>query len=577
MSSIARWLPPRVEEAQVGELAAGLGMHRPIARVLIHRGHAEATVARRFLDAPIEDLHDPFLMRDMDTAAARLIEAVRRQEPILLYGDYDVDGTTSVVVLRKAIEMAGGRVSCYIPNRLREGYGMRVDVVEQAALSGVKLLVSADTGIRATEAVARAGALGIDVIVTDHHLPDVALPPACAVLNPKRLDCAYPEKNLCGVGVVFKLADALFRSLDWPSERRQRVLESFLKLVAIGTVADVVPLAGENRILVKHGLKGLSAVRNPGLRALLDSAGFAEGETPTAGQVAFRIAPRMNAAGRMADAGGVIDLFLTGDADRARAIAAQLDRLNQDRQQAEAEMLQSILDECVAAPVTSGDRALVFSGPGWHRGVVGIVASRLVERFHRPVVVLSVDPETGLAQGSGRSVPAFHLLDALESMHAVFTQFGGHRQAAGVTLAAERIPEFRSRLNECALARLMAEDMVRTVEIDALLDLPEVDDASVAEVLSLAPFGYGNPSPVFAVCGAEVAAPPTILKEKHLRLNLRQKGKTLKVMAWNAADRAGQLPAGARIDAAITLEEDKYSLRRGYAGWTAVLKDFRPA
>jgi single-stranded-DNA-specific exonuclease len=577
MSPRARWLLPGVEEAQAGQLAAALGMRRPVARVLIHRGYAEPAGARRFLEASIEELHDPFLMRDMDTAAARLLDAVRRQEPILLYGDYDVDGTTSVVILKKAIELAGGRASCHIPNRLREGYGMRVDVVEQAALSGVKLLISADTGIRSAEAVARAGALGIDVIVTDHHLPDTALPPAYAVLNPKRLDCPYPEKNLCGVGVVFKLADALFRSLEWPSERRQRVLESFLKLVAIGTVADVVPLAGENRILVKHGLKGLSAVRNPGLRALLDSAGFAEGETPTAGQVAFRIAPRMNAAGRMADAGGVIDLFLTGDPAQARALAAQLDQLNQERQQAEAETLRSILNQCVAAPVTSGDRALVFSGPGWHRGVIGIVASRLVERFARPVVVLSVDPETGLAQGSGRSIPAYHLLEALESMPEIFTQFGGHRQAAGVGLAAERIPEFRSRLNAHALARLTEEDLVRVLEIDAKLDLPEVDDACVAEVLSLAPFGYGNPSPVFAVCGADVAAPPTILKEKHLRLKLRQQGRTLAVVAWNAADRVGHLAAGASIDAAISLEEDNFSLRRGYAGWSAVLKDFRPA
>jgi single-stranded-DNA-specific exonuclease len=231
----------------------------------------------------------------------------------------------------------------------------------------------------------------------------------------------------------------------------------------------------------------------------------------------------------------------------------------------------------MATPVTSADRALVFSGSGWPRGVVGIVASRLVDRFSRPVVVLGVDPETGLAHGSGRSIPAYHLLEALESMPEIFTQFGGHRQAAGVTLAADRVPEFRSRLNAHALARLTEDDLVPVLKIDALLDLPEVDEASVSEVLSLAPFGYGNPSPVFAVCGAEVAAPPAILKEKHLRLNLRQKGQNLKVMAWNAAGRVGQLAAGTRIDAAITLEEDKHSLRRGYPGWTAVLKDFRPA
>ena len=573
----ARWLLPGDEETQAGELAAALGVRRPVARVLIHRGHTGPAGARRFLEARLEDLHDPFLMRDMDTAAARLLGAVHRQEPILLYGDYDVDGTTSVVILKKAIDLAGGRATCHIPNRLREGYGMRADVVEQAALSGIKLLVSADTGIRSAEAVARAGALGIDVIVTDHHLPDAALPPACAVLNPRRLDCPYPEKNLCGAGVVFKLADALFRSLEWPSERRQRVLESFLKLVAIGTIADVVPLTGENRILVKHGLKGLSTVRNPGLRALLDCAGFPEGETPSARQVAFQIAPRMNAAGRMADAADVIELFLTGDPARASALAEQLNRLNQERQQAEAEMLRSIDGQFLGTPVTSGDRALVYSGPGWHRGVVGIVASRLVDRFHRPVVVLSMDPETGLAHGSGRSIPAFHLLEALESMPEIFTRFGGHRQAAGVTLSAGLIPEFRSRLNAHALARLTEADLVRVLEIDAMLEVPEVDEACVAEVLGLAPFGYGNPSPVFAVCGAEVAAPPTILKEKHLRLTLRQKGRNLKVMAWNAADRVEQLAAGTRIDAAITLEEDQYSLRRGYAGWSAVLKDFRPA
>jgi single-stranded-DNA-specific exonuclease len=363
--------------------------------------------------------------------------------------------------------------------------------------------------------------------------------------------------------------------LGWPHERRRRILESLLKLVAIGTVADVVPLTGENRILVKHGLEGLRSVRNPGLRALLDAAGFAEGEAPSANQVAFRIAPRMNAAGRMADANEAIDLFLTEDPERARQLAGQLYELNQDRQQAETAIVQSILDECAKVPVTFDQKALVFCGLEWHRGVVGIVASRLVERYHRPTVVLSEDPATGLAQGSGRSIPPFHLLDALESMPDLLVQFGGHRQAAGLALAAARVPEFRDRLNDYARARLSDEDLTPVLEIDAVLGLDEVNDDAVAQVHSLAPFGFGNPTPVFAILDAVVAAKPVVMKEKHLRLRLRQQTRTLRAIAWNFAERAEELRAGARVDVAICFEEDTQSLRRGYQGWNAVLRDVR--
>jgi single-stranded-DNA-specific exonuclease len=575
MSADTRWLLPEIERSQAQSLAAALGVHEPVARVLVRRGYRDPEAARRFLEAPLDDLHDPFLLQDMPAAASRLLEAVREGQQILLYGDYDVDGITSVVILKKAIELAGGRASFHIPHRLRDGYGMRADVVERAASAGVKLLISVDTGIRAAEAVARARELGIDVIVTDHHLPDAELPPACAVLNPKRPGCRYPEKNLCGAGVAFKLVQALLQSVGWPPERQRRVLESLLKLVAIGTVADVVPLTGENRVLVKHGLEGLRSVRNPGLRALLDVAGFAEGDTPSAPQVAFRIAPRMNAAGRMADASDVIDLFLTEDPERARELAARLHELNQERQQAETEIVRSILEECSRVPVTREQKALVFAGPGWHRGVAGIVASRLVERFHRPAVVLGVDPETGLAQGSGRSIPAFHLLEALESMPDLFVQFGGHHQAAGLTLAAGRVAEFRGRFNDYARARLSDEDLAPVLEIDAVLGLREIDDSSVAEILLLAPFGFGNPPPVFAVLGAEVAAEPAVWKDKHLRVRLRQQGRTLTVKAWNFAERAGELRAGTRVDVALCFEADTYSLSRGFPGWSATLRDVR--
>jgi single-stranded-DNA-specific exonuclease len=575
MPARVRWLLPEFDSSRVEGLCSALRLCAPAARVLVHRGLGEPEAARRFLDPPLDGLHDPFLLKSMPEAVARLREAIRQRQPILLYGDYDVDGVTSVVILKKVIERAGGRVSFYVPNRLREGYGLHAEAVEQAAAAGVKLLISADTGVRAHEALALARQLGVDVIVTDHHLPDAGLPPAVAVLNPKRPDCPYPEKNLCGAGVAFKLVQALLQALDWPQPRRRRMLESLLKLVSIGTVADVVPLTGENRILVKHGLEGLGSVRNPGLRALLDVAGFCEGERPSAHEVAFRIAPRMNAAGRMATAGEVIELFLTEDRNRARELAAQLHALNQERQQAEAAIAESILEQCARAPVTVAQRALVFSGPGWHRGVVGIVASRLVERFHRPAVVLGEDPETGLAQGSGRSIPAFHLLEALESMSDLLVRFGGHRQAAGVTLAIERVPEFRRRLNAFACERLSEQDLVPALEIDAVLELSEVDDRAISEIFSLAPFGFGNPLPLFAVLGAEVAGSPVIMKEKHLRFRLRQGARMLPVKAWNFASRIQELQDRACVDVALYFEQDTYSLRRGYEGWSAVVREVR--
>jgi single-stranded-DNA-specific exonuclease len=573
----ARWLIPDDNSQEAEALAAALRVGLPVARVLLAREMRDADSARRFLRPSLDDLHEPAKLRGMTEAVQRLGRAIRSGEKILIYGDYDVDGTTSVVILTKAIEMAGGAASFFVPHRLRDGYGMRSEVVEKAAAEGVKLIISVDTGIRAAEVVRRANELAIDVIITDHHLPEAELPAALAVLNPNRLDCAYPDKNLCGVGVAFKLVQALLSSLDWPPDKLRRVVESFLKLVAIGTVADVVPLMGENRIIVKHGLSGLGAVRNRGLRALLDVSGFTNGRVPSSTDVAFRIAPRMNAAGRMDTANAVIELFLTDDPKRAQALAQQLHTLNGERQLAEADVTRQIVEECVRIPVRDGQRALVFAADNWHRGVLGIVASRLVERFHRPVFVLSRNPEDGLAQGSGRSIRPFHLLEALEAMPELFERFGGHRQAAGLTMASDRLDLFRERLNEFALARLSLEDLAPQVEIDALLDFREIHERNVEEVFSLAPFGCGNPVPLFAALDAEVAGPPAVWKEKHLRVMLRQHGRTLALKAWNFAERAGELQAGARVDVAFTLENDAYAAAMGLPGWAAVLRDCRPA
>jgi single-stranded-DNA-specific exonuclease len=566
MPHSSRWVLPALDPASVAALDSALRIGTPAAKALVNRGLADPARARRHLAPALADLHDPFAMRDMDRALERLRRAVRNRERILIYGDYDVDGTTSVVILTKAIELAGGAAGFHVPHRLRDGYGMRPEVVERAAGEGVGLIVSVDTGIRAAAVVERANELGIDVIVTDHHLPETALPPALAVLNPNRPDCSYPDKSLCGAGVAFKLAEALLGTLDWPVEKRERVAQSFLKMVAIATVADVVPLTGENRIMVKHGLSGLADVRNPGLRALLGAAGFSGTRVPTSRQVAFQIAPRLNAAGRMDTAQAVIELFLTSDPRRARELATQLQQQNADRQQVES----SIRETCASLVVDASAAALVYYAEDWHRGVLGIVASRLVERLHRPVFVLSRNPDDGLAQGSGRSIPKFHLLEALESMADVFVRFGGHKHAAGVTLETSRVEEFRQRFNDYAAARLSPEDLQPQLAIDGIVELREIDERSAAGLFALAPFGHGNPLPVFAALDVEVAGPPAPWNGKHLRVLLRQNGRTLALKAWNLAERAAELPAGARVDAAFSIEEDAYS-----GGFSVVLRDVR--
>jgi single-stranded-DNA-specific exonuclease len=412
--------------------------------------------------------------------------------------------------------------------------------------------------------------------VTDHHLPEAELPPAVAVLNPNRPDCDYPEKNLCGAGVAFKLIDALSVRFGWEGVRRERLLDSFLKLVAIATVADVVPLVGENRVIVKRGLEGLQDVRNPGLRALLDVSGFPPDQPPPSStQVAFRVAPRINAAGRMASASDVIEMFLTSDVERAKTLATQLHELNSDRQQTEREISEAILKLCLEQPVTNDDAALVFAGEGWHRGVVGIVASRVVERYHRPAFVLGI--ENGIAHGSGRSIAAFHLLEGLESMPELFTKFGGHRQAAGLTMNAERIEEFRARFRAYAAERLTPDDFEAELLLDGAIALPEVTDAAVMEILRLAPFGFGNPAPMFALRGVEVAAPPDIKSEKHVFARFRQGTKQLRAKAWNFAERAHELTPGARVDLVVQFEDDAWSASRGYAPWQTIIKDVRPA
>lgn len=474
-----RWETCAVDGGAVARLCRELNIPNIIARLLVLRGVTDPESAHRFLNPALTQLHDPFLIADMKPAVARLRRALKQGEKILIYGDYDVDGTMAVVVLLTALRSLGASVDAYIPHRLTDGYGMRVPVIEQAHAEGYHVVLSVDTGIREHEVLERARELGLDCIVTDHHLPKDHLPPACAILNPRRADCAYPEKNLSGVGVAFKLAQALL------AERlTERQLESYLKIVCLGTIADVVPLVGENRVIARFGLAGLRDPAQPGLAALIAVAGL-EGREVTTGDVGFRLAPRLNAAGRMEDARDVIELFTTSDAARARAIAERLDGLNRERQRVEEQILAAIVEDMGRCPEKAERYTLVFSGEGWHRGVIGIVAQRVVDRYHRAALVIGV--EDGVGVGSGRSIRGFHLLDALTRASDLFDRFGGHAQAAGFAMSADRIPELAARFEQHARAVLAPEDLEPALRVDAEVGLGDLNWGLYEDLLSSSP------------------------------------------------------------------------------------------
>jgi single-stranded-DNA-specific exonuclease len=548
-----RWIETPCNEESARRLEQELRLSPLIALLLVQRGIDDPAAAEAFLHPSLNQLHRPELMAGMSGAVTRLRGAIERREKILIYGDYDVDGTMAVVVLLTALRMLGATVEAFIPHRLTDGYGMRVPVVEEAAAKGFSVVISVDTGIREHEVLTRARELGVDCIVTDHHLPDGSLPPACAILNPRRPDCAYPEKNLAGVGVAFKLAQALL------AERMtDRLLLSFLKVVAIGTIADVVPLLGENRVIARFGLEALRQPCQPGLAALIEFSGLS-GKPISAGDVGFRIGPRLNAAGRMENARDVIDLFTLSDPGRTRQIAENLDGLNRERQRVEDEILRTILGEIEQRSGLDGQYTMVLAGDGWHRGVIGIVAQRIAERFHRPSLVIGI--EDGVGAGSGRSIKAFHLLDGLTAVGDLFERFGGHAQAAGFTVAAGNIPELIRRFEEHARSVLTAEDLEPVLRIDARLDLAEVDWPLYDQLLQSEPFGMGNPTPVFASARSRLLMPPRILKEKHLKLTVEAGPRAIEALGWGWAARSPRLDAGQRVDLAFTIDKNTFQDR----------------
>jgi single-stranded-DNA-specific exonuclease len=525
-----RWDLKTADSAAVERLAAelisqpSLCLKNPeiastLARLLVMRGISEVEGAEHFLAPALSHLHSPYLMSGMKTAVDRIEAAIENKEALLIYGDYDVDGTTAIVVLKTAIELCGGRAEFHVPHRIRDGYDMRDDVIERSADAGIKLIISVDMGIRAFAPAQTARRLGVDLIVTDHHLPGPqGIPDALAVLNPNQAGCEYPCKALCGTGVAFKVAQGLIEQRIPEGDHRTLLLKSFMKVVAIATIADAVPLTGENRVFAKLGLEGLRAPVNPGLRALLDVAQLGHGRTLTSGEVAFRVAPRINAAGRMDVARDVIELFSVKDPARAREIANKLDQLNGNRQEEERRILQSITSNFEEQPGLREAFCIVIDGEGWHRGVIGITATRVVERYGRPALVISRNGEQ--AHGSGRSIRPFHLLNALESCAGLFTRYGGHAHAVGFSLPAANLPELRTRLDDYARARLTLADFEPTLTVDAELALNQVNPELFDLLQRLEPFGVGNPQPVFAARSVRLMASPRILKDKHVKLKV---------------------------------------------------------
>ncbi len=538
------------ERPETAALAADLDLPLPLAAVLANRGLLDAQAAQTFLFGSLEGLHDPYLMKGMAAAVERVGRAIRDQEKILIFGDYDVDGVLSVVMLYKALQSLGAEVDYFIPERLTDGYGIKAHHADIPIERGTRLVISVDCGVKAVEFTAQARARGVDVIITDHHRPGERLPEAVAILNPVLEDSGYPDRDLAGVGVVFKLIQALLEKAG-----KTAGLPHYMKLVSIGTVADVAELRGENRIFVKQGLKGLGNVSNTGLRSLIEACGLT-GRRISESDLGFRIGPRINAAGRMGKAELAVRLFFADTVEEALDLVRELEDLNSRRQRTEERIFEAAKERVEARDLDRRYRCLILGSEDWHRGVIGIVASKLKDYFHRPVVLFSY--QDGKAFGSGRSISECALIEFFDACREHFLSYGGHRLAAGCTLVRENVAGFKAAMNALAEARISDEDLRRKIRVDSALDLAAIDTRFLDIYALLVPFGVGNPKPVFVTDGAELVGEPQTIRGKHLKLLVRQSGRLIEALAWERADWALRLRRGERLDLAFTISTTEY-------------------
>lgn len=548
----------------------GLQAHPLVMGILAARGCATPDEVRSFLTPSLSDMLDPFLLCGMDMAVARFMDARRSREKICVYGDYDVDGITGTALLVSFLRSTGFDCTYFIPNRFDDGYGLNSASIESIIALGATLIVSVDCGITAVEESALCRRRGVDLIIVDHHAPKEVMPDACAILNPLQPGCAYPFKSLAGVGVAFNLLVALrsaMREAGAFEARAMPDLRNWLDLVALGTIADVVPLTGQNRIFAYHGLRQIAQPSKPGLQALKRVAGIKEGAV-SCGQVGFRLAPRLNAAGRMESAVPGVDLLMSDSPDESLMIASELDTANAERQIIE----RRIFDEAVSLVESRGDypgrRSIVLASAQWHQGVIGIVASRLVERYHRPTILVALTAD-GLGKGSGRSIPGFHLLDALVACSQHLLRFGGHRFAAGIALTATDVPAFAEAFEDMAAGLLTDSDLVPRLTIDAEVEPGDVTKELALELKRLEPFGMGNPEPLLMLRGMKVVE-RRIVGDGHLRLRVTRDNCSFGAIAFNLAGRE----TSGLIDIAFFPEMNEWN---GSSSLQLRVKDLRSA
>ena len=549
-----KWVvAPEPDPELLQEISANVGLDRIVVKILFNRQIDSPDSIRQFLEPSLSDLQDPFTMFGMGKAVDRILEALRANEKIMVYGDYDVDGITAASLLYLVLNKLGAQVVYYLPNRLVEGYGLSVDGIKEAVAKGVTLIVSVDTGVTAVEEVKYASSLGIDCILTDHHEPGEILPNPVALVNPKQKDCTYSGGELSGVGVAFKLAQALYERL----QQDQVELEEHLDLVALGTAADIVPLIGENRILTKFGIRQISRTTKPGLKSLTFICGLMGKEIGT-GQVVFILAPRINAVGRLGDAEMAIRLLTTKDERVAADIARHLDKENQRRKNIDEKTLSEALEQIRGSVDTGDDRAIILASEGWHQGVIGIVASRLVERFHLPTIMIAID--NGEGKGSARSIPGFHLCNALKECEDLLLRYGGHKYAAGLTIDPKNIEKFRIRMKEVSRRLLTDDDLVAKLYIDSEIELTQVNDKFLDVLETFAPFGPQNMRPVFLTRNCEILGQPYCVGKNHLKMKVRKGDAVFDVIGFGFGDWVRQLSGrGNLVDLVYVIEYNSFN------------------
>jgi single-stranded-DNA-specific exonuclease len=555
-----KWIYKNYDDTLVERLCSEYGLSHLTASVLQNR----TDVVGGFTIKPTfkEKFYDPLLLKDMDKAVERILDALDKNEKITIYGDYDADGVTSTSVLYLYLKERGACVSYYIPDRIDEGYGMNLAALDKIKAGGTELIITVDTGIAAADEIEYAKRLGIDVVVTDHHECKSSIPDCVAVIDPKRPDCPYPYKELAGVGVVFKLVTALEGGLS------EELAKACLPLVSFGTVADVVPLTDENRRLVSLGLKYMSLCENKSIKALMKASGLAE-KTITAGKIGFVVAPRINAAGRLGNANKSLELFLCDDYEKALQIANELTEENKRRQSIESEIFKEAV-EIIEKNNLHENKVMVVASKGWHQGVVGIVSSKITEKYYKPSILISIDGEEG--KGSGRSISSFNLFEALSHCEDLLSNFGGHELAAGLSISAGNIAEFADKINNYANNILSPEDFIPSLVIDANLKNSDLTIDSVGSLKKLEPYGMGNPIPVFSYNKARIKSLVTMSEGKHIKLSLLRDGCELEAVGFNMGKLAQTLKIGDIVDVAGTLDINEF---RGEQKIQMFIKDLK--